>query len=164
MSKHRARRSSSRGDKNYVWTAVRVNRVLGLVATEDLLVTDTDWSADGGQRSATVIAIRGYLTFANVGAAAAYGQWYMGVADADIVPESPDLVDTYVDEDIMWTGGVLKSAAGADGDNLLTVDVDVKAKRKIKTGMNLRLIMEASSASEIQVSGIIRTLLLLNAG
>ena len=164
MSRHRARRSSSKGDKNYVWTAVRINRVIALTPSEDLLVTDTDWSADGGQRSATVIAIRGYLTFANVGVAAAYAQWYMGVADADITPESPDLVDTYVDEDIMYTGGVLKSAAGAAGDNLYSTIIDVKAKRKIKTGMNLRLILEASSASEIQVTGIIRTLLLLNAG
>jgi len=159
----RRSRKFSNGGKNYVWVAARIRQDISTVVQSDLIVTATDWSVGSAQRSATIIAMRGWLSFANEGILSTTMAMYIDVADADTPSLDPNDVDTYIEASIMWTHGMFKSAGAISGIvQLADRVIDVKAKRKITSGDNCRLITSASVVDEIQVFGIIRTLLLLN--
>jgi len=161
----RQHRSAGRRGKNYVWTAVRMGAALSTVVSVNRLVEDSDWDTSAGQASGTIVAIRGYLCLRAIGVNDATANWYIGITDDDITSfPSPDTIATYTDSDIMYTSGI-GSAAGALSDGYIHFEViDIKAKRKIKAGTDLVLVMRASANSQIQVSGIIRTLILKNSG
>ncbi len=160
----RRRRAAGRAKNNYIWTAVEVDREMNGVATADLIVADSDWSVTGGQRSATLLAIRGWLGFHSAGIVEAIGHMAIMLQDEDnaTIPD-PDAIGTYVDESILWTGGCVKSAGAEEARMLNYMEINVKAKRKIISGTNVILAVSGAPASEFRVVGILRGLLLLNA-
>jgi len=166
----RRQRTFSRGDANYVWAVILGEGITVPVDTAPLildLVADADWTAIAGQKSATVMAIRGWMSFVSIGVAFSAGKWYCGTQDEDILTGtgiSPGLVGTYVDEDIMWTGGWDKPAVVTDVGLMHNEIIDIKAKRKIKTATEVRMVLGASATDQIAVSVVLRTLLKLNSG
>ncbi len=162
MARRRTSKHTS-GGKNYVWTVVRIGRALSTTVSSDILVADADWNSNASQNKATILAVRGYLNFRSIGTSDADCKYYIGTQDEDLtVLASPDTAGTYVDEDIMYTNGIGKGAGAVEAVQLYLDVFNIKAKRKLRTGMELRLIARASANSQIQVAGIIRTLLLLN--
>ncbi len=160
----RGRRHSAKRGKNYTWVATVIAQDITTSTTQLNLVSDDDWFGGTGQARATIIAVRGWLSFANqlVAEVALFG--YVGVLDEDATSSDPTAADTYVDEDIMLTFGVSsmnEAVAGFDGAQAMLIDI--KAKRKIRTGQDLRINMRTDIANGYRVNGVIRTLLLKNA-
>ena len=164
MAKSRHTRSFSSGGKNYMWAAARIGRNIPTTTSRDLLVADSDWNVTGGSKSCTIIAMRGYLSFRSLGTTTGDAKWYIGKLDKDATAADPDVVDTYVEEDIMYTGGLNKGAGAVDAVQLHHEFIDVKAKRRIKSGTDIILASSALVTTQVRMDGIIRTLLLLNNG
>jgi len=155
------RRSAGTGKKNYVWTAIRIGSALGTTPTKFELINDADWVSGAGQPTATIIAIRGWLSWQGVGVSDANSMAFIGTQDDDIATQpDPDLVATYVNEDIMWTGGTTKGVAAIESLPGFSTDINIKVKRKIKAGTRLVLVAQSNVASQFRLLGIIRCLLL----
>ncbi len=163
MANRRGR--ASRTKNNYVWSVVSVNRAILTTVTSENLVQDSDWNPSGGQKRATIIAVRGYLMMRAVGVLVSDCHMYLGIMDEDVATSpDPALAATYVDEDIMWTGGFCKSPGAQDARQLFHMDINIKAKRKIRSGQELRLNSIGTNASELRLIGILRTLMIVNNG
>jgi hypothetical protein len=163
----RQARARSKQSNNFIWTAVSLDADIPLASPflQADIVSDSDWSVVGGQRGATVMAVRGWLSFTSIGTSASKCFYYLGTQDKDVTVGGsldPLNVVTYVKEDIMLTGGWSKPVGAIDGACYHNIDINVKSKRRIKTGVELRLVLAASVVSEIHVIGIIRALLKMN--
>jgi len=158
------RHFKGKGGQNYIWTATLINFGITTTSTILNLVASSDYDAAGGQMTATVLAIRGYLAFRAEGTNAMDVAYYVGMLDEDITsPQSPASVSTYVSEDIMWTGGFNKGAGAVEARQLWHEELNIKAKRKIKSGMNVNLIIRGTASSQADITGVVRCLLLMNA-
>jgi len=62
----------------------------------------------------------------------------------------------------MMTGGWSKPVGANSPSAHHMEQINVKAKRKIKSGTDCRIVLSASVDGEIVVTGILRALLLLN--
>jgi len=168
--RNRITRAFTKPNNNYVWAVILGEGITVPVDTAPLildLVADADWTAIAGQKTATVMAIRGWMSFVSIGVAFSAGKWYCGTQDEDIITGagiSPATVGTYVDEDIMWTGGWDKPAVVTDTGLMHHEVIDIKAKRKIQTATEVRMVLGASATNQIAVSVVLRTLLKLNSG
>jgi len=167
MGRRRTTRSAGKASNNYIWTAVSLDTTIPLVSPflQADIVADSDWSVVGGQRGATIMAVRGWLHFTSEGTGLSKVFYYMGVQDKDVTVGAsldPLSVATYTKEDIMLTGGWSKPVGAIDGVFSHMVDINVKSKRRIKTGKELRLILAATVVNQIHVVGVIRALLKLN--
>jgi len=164
MASRAKRGFTSKGGKNYLWTVVLFSENMSTTTTKVPLVADSDWVGASGQPSATVVAIRGYIAVHSDSTQETVGRWYIGKLDKDIAtPASPATADTYVAEDIMYTGGVAKSSGTAAGVQLYHELIDIGAKRKIKGGMEIILAHRGNLSGQMSLTGALRTLLLLNA-
>jgi len=166
MARRRSRgRSSGAKGANYVWTAVLPGFGLITAGDESLIVAKTDWSNIVGFERATIMTVRGWLSFTSGGTAAADYKWAIVLVDEDVPIQSSLLADFYTDEDILWTGGGRKALTDA-GDNSWQInhDVNVKAKRKMTSGQELRIIFDVTATSSIHVVGVLRALLKKNNG
>ena len=161
MSKHRARRSSGTGKKNYVWTAIRLGSSLGTTPTKFELINDADWVSGAGQPSATIIAVRGWFSIVGTGVVDSNSMQFIGIQDDDIATQpDPNTVATYVTEDIMWTGGTGKGVAAIEGQPIAHTELNIKVKRKIKAGTRLVLVAQCNVVDDMRIIGIVRCLLL----
>ena len=157
-------------DNNYVWATVLAEGVTVPVDTAALIlpiVIDADWTAVAGQKTATIMAVRGWMSFVGIAVGFESSKWYCGTQDEDVVTGAainPGAVGTYVDEDIMYTGGWDKPAVVTDTGLFYHEEINIKVKRKIKTATELRMILGAGSGGRIAVSVVLRALLKLNSG
>ncbi len=157
---HRASRQTS-GKKNMVWTSIRIGSSLSTTILNFQLINDADWVGAAGQPSATIIGIRGWLSVVGTGVVDSNTFMYIGTVDEDVTSfASPNAASTYVQEDIMWTGGTGKGVAAIEGQPIKQFDINVKTKRKIKAGTNLVLSAECNIDDDVRLIGIIRCLLL----
>ncbi len=80
----------------------------------------------------------------------------MGIGGAD--PTDPG---TYRDEDIMFTMGRSVAATVANDLYIVPMDINVKAKRKVTSGVQLRLtsVTNGPAAAAWTMNGVIRVLL-----
>ena len=156
---------ASRAKGKYIWTAILIegfNVPITPVAAE--IVIGTDFAAHSGREGVTLMAIRGWLSYtAQTGTGGDTLMQYIAVIDENEGPTStsldPAAIDTYVSEDILWTGGWSKQEATNTGSRESFVEqINVKARRKINTGQEVRLQMTTTN-DEIQVSGVLRGLL-----
>ena len=161
-----SRKFTDRGGNNYIWTVGLIDEALVVASPFNQLniVTDADWSVVGGQRTCTVMSVRGWLTFRSVGVLDAFAAWYITTQDADEIAVGMDPLNptTYVEEDILYTGGFAKPSGTGTGSAQMTEQVNVKSKRKLKSGRELRLVAGADAVDEIHITGIFRCLLKLN--
>ncbi len=160
----------SKGGKNYIWTVVLAQGVT--VSIDSLpsifpIVSDSDWSANAGAATATILAVRGYVNITSIGTSFSSTKWYIGKQDKDIVTGTgidPSVAQIYVDEDIMYTGGWDKPPGAVADSQVCHEIVDVKAKRKLQKGVDLRLVIGTSTVSQTAVSLVLRALLQINNG
>ncbi len=155
----RARRQSV--DKNTIWTATLISIVQSTAVVGTVLVGDDDWFGGTGQARGTIIAVRGWLAIRPnvVGSGSLFA--YIGLIDEDITtPPAATSVDTYVDEDIMFTFGYSMMDEAVTGFESATTRHDFgKSKRKIRTGQDLRLVTQSDTTNGFGVVGILRTLI-----
>lgn len=152
-------------DTNTVWTAVIVDELVTTTITEVPLVVDADWSEATSQRKCTIIAVRGWLSLTPLVVAEADLFGYFGVHETGAASGLPSAIGTYLNEDIMMTfgrGSVNEATAGFSES--MRYEVDVKSKRKMRTGQDLRLVLNSDVANGFHVGGVVRCLLKLNNG
>jgi len=127
------------------------------------MVVDGDWAL-GGQR-ATLLTVRGWLSVNGSPQLTAMLEgtiaWYIGLVDEDItVFPSLILPSTYVDEVILTTGGhSFEQVAANVRRPTKDWDINVKTKRTFNTGTNVMLVLLNSTADDITISLLTRTLL-----
>jgi len=135
----------------------------GLVSVD--VISDSDWVPAGGTARATIKRTRGWAVTNSKDDAAAHAfniqYLYLGVYDEDEASLGGELVSTYVDEDIMWTGGGMQpfQDAAFPGSAALHWEVDSKAQRRIKNGQELRFVITNVSTDTVETSGVMRSLL-----
>ena len=141
-----AGRAFSRGPKNNIWSVVtQQDTALAADTNDELNIVDgADWTGSAGAESATLLRIRGYLGVAPDAATDGAFQWYIARFDNDAASPSPTLPATYVDEDILATGGYQFEASAG---NAKMWEIDVKAMRRIGVGDEVRLVMRSISTA-----------------
>ena len=168
MARNHRSRSFSRQKGRFIWTSVLFEGFnVPITPVSSNIVEDADWTAVAGNTGATLMAIRGWWS--------AQGQTGTGndsllmliaLVDADIASTStsldPAAVATYTDEDVLWTGGWTKAQVTEVGVRAGSgqVEVNIKARRKIRSGQEIRLC-QTTTNDEIGFSGVFRALLKL---
>ena len=159
--------------KNNIWTSVLLNEVLlvaGATSTSSI-VNAADWSEPPIGQRATILTVRGWVS---VTAQAdtltkSEGQvfWYIGTLDALIavaaIPAA-DLVSTYVQANIMDTGGfiassVLGGVGGLAAQRSHDWFINLKTMRTIRSGTSLVFVITNGTGDDIRVGGVFRALL-----
>jgi len=134
------------------------------VTSSFIIFGDSDWKPAGGTSRGTIKRIRGWFSiiYKDTAGAEAFGipMCYVAVYDEDDTSLGADIIGTYTDEDILWTGGTMMPFVDAGGPGF-TKDfvLDIKAQRRFKNGQDVRLVMTNVSTSAFQVSGVCRALL-----
>jgi len=131
---------------------------------------ENDVNPGSGQAECTLLRIRGWIDINLTQNDVAGIFLIMGgvtVHEVDNPIDPPDWrnVDTYTREDVLWTfGGSLRQQSIVPTDTIrgLHFDVDVKAKRKLKSGQIVHVSMTADTPTgeggEVQVFGAVRAL------
>jgi len=159
----RGTRSSSL--KNQVWTSVLLDTTVDdtpVVAAD--IVQRTDWEVTGSAEKATLMRVRGWLSFAVQGKTDPLTQaLFMGIVviNEDAFPANPDTVTFYTSEDVLWTYGIQFAGGLSTATETPTsyqVPVDVKSMRRIGNNQDVRLVMLGTTARVILVAGVLRAL------
>ncbi len=153
----RRRASSSKGGKNLTWTTVITDDENISTSTEILdIVQGVDWSVVVGQKSATLLSIRGNINVRRTNAVEGSVFMYIAKFDEDETSPSPLVPATYVEEDILWTHCYQYRADSIESVN---IPVHVKAKRRMKSGDDIRLVfVESGTTNTSELSCILRAL------
>jgi len=153
---NRARRSSKKA-KDFVWTAVITDDENISTSTEVLdIVQGVDWSVVAGQKSATLLSIRGNINIRRTNAVQGSIFMYIAKFDEDETSPSPLVPGSYAEEDILWTHCYQYRADSIESVN---IPVHVKAKRRMKSGDDIRLVfIESGSTNTSELSCILRAL------
>jgi len=114
--------------------------------------------------------IRGYIDWVPVGIDAGNEAALMAVAlvldkDEDPGTTPPGTVGTYTHEDVLWTGGgmyQMNSAVPTDTVKSYRFDLDIKSKRRLKSGQIVYIVTQNVGGVDVAVIGAIRGLLLVN--
>ena len=165
-SRRRFSRGASRGPKNQIWSVIVEDSVaVGTGATVSFaIIQDTDWARITGQERATILRVRGWFSVSGrvvvgiVGDAAVAA--YVSLHDDGVSPPNALLSASYTDEDVLWTGGYQFPLTATDTVlNPWTVDLDVKAMRKIHAGQHLSLTITNNMTVGAEISGVQRALI-----
>ncbi len=159
----KARRASARRGKDLIWTAVITDDEPISDATEILdIVQPADWSTVAGRASATLLTIRGMVSLRRTNAVQGSIFMYIAVFDKDETSPSPLVPATYVEEDILWTYCWQYKSGNIEG---VQIPVHVKAKRRISSGQDVRLVfVESGTTNTADLSCILRALVNTNNG
>ena len=167
MARRRFGRAVRRGPKNNIWTVILMDELtVGTTAIEVNIVQGSDWTGSvGGFQRATVMRVRGWLSVSADPTLTVATSYFMMiyVTDEDTAVQDPSALQTYADEDILWTGGFALAAgnAGAVEQRKAVYDtvIDIKSMRKLSIGQELRLSMiSGDSGAAISVAGLLRGL------
>jgi len=174
----RARRSSRRNDKSgLVWTASgqvdgRANIIPGGAFRFDICIVGSDVFPGNGQGSCTLLRIRGWLSMCVNESASGDVDWVglLCVFDADDALTGPsgrpDQITSYTGEDVLWTGGgqgnQWSAVPTAVTNSMETTQyIDVRAKRRLKSGQVVSLVVVNVGTADISVLGLQRALVKL---
>ena len=157
----RSTRRGSGKDSNLIWTTIQgIDTVVSDSTLSADIVLDADWAVRVARESATVMGIRGWVACAApIMAVQVSFAAYIGLSDENAGSGSPQAVATYNNEDVMFTYG---AAFGLNAIDAAVWEIDVRAKRKIRTGTEVRYNFIANVASELEISFVIRAVLKLN--
>jgi len=162
MARRKGTFRSSRKSGNKVWSTVLLQEVAVTAATlSSTIVDDADWVVIAGLKSATVLGVRGYISV-SVGDGTQLSNnlaMYVAPQNEDTSPAPPTQVSTYSDESIMWTGGRQQGEFATESQYY---DINIKAKRRIISGTELRFVFAASADGQFIVSACLRAILLLD--
>ncbi len=162
MARRSRRASASRG-KDLTWTSVITDDETISDAVEVLdIVQGTDWSVVAGSQTATLLTIRGNIALRRTNPSQGSVFMYIAVFDKDEASPSPLVPATYVEEDILWTKCWIHSVGSLES---VMIDVHVKAKRRIRSGQDVRLVfIESGATNNSDISVILRALVNKNNG
>ena len=168
MARRTARSSrATRSNRKYIWTAalIEIDTNTGSSPLQAVIANSTDWSAAGGNVPATLIAIRGWLCVRPLTYQAQNNVSEALIVKTDVDDDvgdlDPELVTTYVNESILWTGGYSykNEAATVSTVQPTYFDINVKAKRKMTAADNVRFVVSQSQgAAATKWNGVLRTL------
>ncbi len=160
---NRSPRRAARSKKSLTWTAVATERQLVSTTTTSLdIVQDADWNATAGRQSATLLTIRGSIALERILANAGAVFMYIGLFDKDEGSAIPLNASTYVEEDLLWTNVMSYNAGMLEP---YVVDINIKSKRRIMTGREVRLVFqEGGTTNSMVISCVLRALLNKNNG
>jgi len=170
---HRAPRSRRADRSGLIWTASSspfVTITNNQTAQFQVVSMVDDVDIGVGQVEATLLRIRGYFAIIPSGGLVAGGYRFMcGAAvydDDDVSITNWTAVINYTREDVLWTHGgqwLLPSIIPNDYCPGLFVPIDIKAKRRIKSGQNVRVECTAlaPAGASLDVMGVVRGLVKL---
>jgi len=153
------RRSVRRNDKSgLVWTATSSDGTL--LSDGDtfqfpvLVVADDITGGSPGQVECTLLRIRGWVSISCT-AVANNGIWLVMAGAAVYDDNDVSITDwrnvlPYTREDVLWTAGghlVSPSAIPVNVAHALHFDIDIKAKRRLKSGQQVRVEFTVDSPS-----------------
>ena len=139
-----------------MWTATLSNTtaIANAAVFGDNIVQESDWALGTGFERATLFSIRGWISIINGDAASTNVNLCIAVqGDSEATVDCAN-VATYVDEDILWTGGYLFDPAEVQPAQFV---IDVKAKRKLSVGQDVSLFI-APNGGAIFASFVLRGL------
>ncbi len=164
----RRRGRSSRGAKARglnTWTTVLgedVTLTAGGSVSFDI-VADSDWVPAAGTARATLMRTRGWFDIINKDTSGSFAGgsvfMYVGVFDEDVASPAASLVSTYVDEDVLWTGGGQFPFQESGAAMSLHKHIDIKSQRKLTTGSEVRVVITNAMVVSIEMSFVLRALL-----
>ncbi len=148
----------SKSNKDLTWTALATAAQAISTTTQSLdIVQDADWNATAGRQSATLLSIRGTISFARLLSNAGHVFMYIATFDKDEGSAIPLNASTYVEEDIMWTHTMPYISSMAEP---YVIDINIKSKRRLETGKEVRFVFqEGGTTNTMGVSCILRALL-----
>jgi len=156
-TRRRAVRTGRKG--KYVWTVIVVGPNLTIAPTQNLdIVEGADWQAGSAKQWATLVRIRGWIAWLSDAVTEGTITCNIGVYDEDVVSPATTSPCAYVEEDILWTDGRMAGIAGEAQANPATMTIDVKAKRRIYAGTDVRFSAR-TDGEDGQISGVLRALL-----
>lgn len=163
-------RRSIRRKGNLTWITVVVKAsVLENVATQIAqLVIPSDWSIATGFDRATLLAVRGWLTVTQQGAATAAeataAYWAVAcqdVSSADVM--NPSVASDYDDYDVLYSGGLAMTAAASTASLVApALDVQFKSKRRLTSQEEVSLFcfVDIDTATpRANFNGVLRALI-----
>jgi len=161
----RAGRRFTRGERQYIWTAVSFqgnNITVGGSPLEGNIVEGADWQRQAnGRETCTLMAIRGTYSVTAEQNTSGQAKTYIAKFDEDEVSPNPLTVGTYVDEDILWND----CAAQQMSIELFggrSYQLHVKAKRKISNKHEIRIVLGASVGGVFEFTATLRALLMIH--
>jgi len=152
-----ARRPPARPKRQFGWTASDPTHAdIGTGTTAAVIMGASDWERGAGvSQSATLYGIRGFLSLNGLVASARY--WaYIGMYDEGETIDAPSSVATFYSEDILWTYAWQVPAVTLTS---VTVEINVKVKRKITMDSALYLVSTASAATAVRQVILARSVL-----
>jgi len=162
--RHRSSRGSKQRGLN-TWTTI-LGEDVTLTAGGSVsfgIVEDSDWVPAAGTARATLMRIRGWHAFLskdNSGSFAGGSIFaYIGIFDEDTASPAASLVSTYVDEDVLWTGGTQFPFQDIGQSAVWHEHVDVKAQRKLTTGLDVRIVITNTMSVDLELTFLYRALL-----
>ena len=162
----RSGRRSSGATKNQLWIPTIMDEVtVNSSGVEVVLCNGTDWAIGGGFEKATILRVRGWLSFTLDPLNTVAGGIAMMIyhVDEDDTGVSPIAAVVYTDEDVLWTQGFAWGAGNAgavEARRGYHFNVDVKSMRKTNNGSDLRLSLDSFNASQgSAMTGVLRVLL-----
>ena len=174
-ARRRGARRAIRRKGDLVWiTTVIAASILEATPTDiGLLVIPSDWGNQQGFDRATVMGIRGWLSYAQqaaITAADASGSYLaIYVTDQSVAANSmdPSTATEYQDFDTLWTDGMCLTQTTGTAGPFLARQLDIKARRRITSASAVKLAMTVDSDTatpRVNVNGVVRTLLKLTPG
>lgn len=164
------RRAGARAARRWTANLVAESYIGGTInATQTTdIVTPVDYQQSPSleQGGLTLVRLRGWLSFsADIVTNNSGVLWmYLAIYDFDHTAggTSPTAAQTYIDEDIIWSGGcrVSKKATGVDQARF-DWDIDVKVKRRLSDHVvRLNSVYAGNAADDAGLNGTIRALLI----
>jgi len=156
--------------KDLIW--VTTSWQSSLVETPGIDIVDvvipSDWATVAGFDRATLLACRGWWGVAQTAAGTATdipGVWvalYVCGSDSPANTMDPFLAQSYVDYDVLWTGGYIGEASTRAQPPM---DFQVKTRRKITSGQEVRMAATVpvdTATPRFNLGGVVRALLQLD--
>lgn len=174
MRKARFRRAVKRS-RDLVWVTTIIEASILESTPTDIgqIVVSGDWSnGNVGFDRCTLMAVRGWLSLAQAAAATAaeatgvYMAMYVTDGSVALNSMDPAVATEYVQFDTIWTNGTCMTAnTGNQPADVMSRQLDIKARRKLTTASEVRLAASMSSDTatpRANFNGCIRALLRLD--
>jgi len=170
-SKPRGRRTNWVSRQEHFWSVVADGTALANnVIRFDSIVAPTDWVVRAGFATCTMVRIRGHVSMAwgDPNAGGSLVRAAIIVADADDATFNPAAVASYEEGDVLWTRtdilGFLSDDSGSAAISVVSYEVDVKVKRKLKRDDHVYFVFGNSTlhtfgTGEIVPNVVLRALL-----
>lgn len=167
MSRRGIRRIRRPNGSHTGWAAILTvnNAATADLQEEQDIVVGTDWFGGAGDANATLLRIRGNFSWVTTSAASALATtviWAVYVVDKDASAAALNSVNFMLDEDVLWYGTrqlerPLNSVGQSQG-SAGHVDIDIKSKRKIDVGKEVRFacLFDETSTYSFSARALIR--------